>query len=205
MPNKPDSRVYAGFLVRLAAYLVDSLIVGAALLFVRLPIWISALVNPGNMVVRDIIFEYSFADIFLYLLKVTYFILLTYFTGATIGKRLFHIRVYSTEERKMTLFEVVFRETIGRFLAGLVLNIGYLMTIVHKEKRGLHDLLSDTEVIYCHTKKVYAEPPVPEKQAYEYQPESYVGAIEEVISEPKVVGEESNTDYIPREVKDENP
>ena len=164
MQNKPENRVPAGFWVRFAAYLVDSLIVGAGLLLFRIPIGISSLMSPGNLLVMDVIFQYSIADILLYLLKVSYFILLTYFTGATLGKRLFQIRVYSEEDRKLTLFEVVFRETVGRFLSALFLQVGYLMVGIQKEKRGLHDLLSDTEVLYCHYKQVKAEPPVVEKQ-----------------------------------------
>lgn len=173
MQNKPENRVPAGFWVRLAAYLVDSLIVRAGLLLVQVPIWISSLMSPGNPLVMDVIFQYSIADILLYVLKVSYFILLTYFTGTTLGKRLFQIRVYSKEDRKLTLFEVVFRETVGRFLSALFLQVGYLMIGVQKEKRGLHDLLSDTEVLYCHCRQVAAEPPVVEKQV---EPQIYGAA-----------------------------
>ena len=93
MQNKADNKVYAGFFVRLAAYLVDLLIVGIALLIIKIPIWISALATPNNIVVKDIIFDYSIKDIVLYLLKVAYFVLLTYYTGSTLGKKLFHLKV----------------------------------------------------------------------------------------------------------------
>ena len=155
MQNKADSQLYAGFFVRLAAYLVDLLVVGIALLIVRIPIWIMSFINPDNFIVRDMIFQYSIADILLYLLKVVYFVLLTYYTGSTLGKKLFQIKVVSTENRKMTFFEVVFRETVGRFLAALIIYVGYIMVGVDKQKRGLHDILSDTQVIYYHEKKVY--------------------------------------------------
>ena len=160
MQNKADNKIYAGFFVRLAAYLVDLLIVGTALLVIKIPIWISAFASPDNIVVRDIIFSYSIKDIVLYLLKVAYFVILTYYTGSTLGKKLFHIKVVSTEERKLTLFEVVFRESVGRFLASVIIYIGYIMVGIDKEKRGLHDMLSDTNVIYYHEKKVYVQPNV---------------------------------------------
>ena len=70
-------------------------------------------------------------------------------------KKLFQIRVVSAEDRKMTFFEVAFRETVGRFLSALILSIGYIMIAVDKQKRGLHDILSDTNVVYYHEKKVY--------------------------------------------------
>ena len=163
MQNKPEQRLHAGFFVRLAAFLIDSLIVGAALLMVRIPLWISSIANPGNLVVRDFIFRYSVADIVVYILSVVYFIALTYKTGATLGKKVLHLKVVSVEERDPTLFEIVFRETVGRFLSTLVLNVGYIMVGLHKEKHGLHDMLSDTEVIYYHEKKIYADVEVFEK------------------------------------------
>lgn len=160
MQSKVVNQVNAGFFVRLAAYLVDSLIVGAALMVVRIPIWISSISNPDNIMVRDFIFSYSIADILYYLLTAIYFIMLTYKSGATIGKKVFHLRVVSREERNLTLFEVAFRETVGRFLSALILNVGYILVGTTGEKRGLHDMLSDTEVIYYHEEKVYVETPV---------------------------------------------
>ena len=53
MQNKTDNLVYAGFFVRLAAYLADMVIVSAALLFVRLPVWFTGIINPGNFLLRD--------------------------------------------------------------------------------------------------------------------------------------------------------
>lgn len=155
MQNRPDNRIYAGFFVRLAAYLIDLLIVGAAMLIVKIPVWITSITSPDNFLVKDFIFQYSIKDIVFYLMQVAYFILMTYFTGSTLGKKLLQIRVVSAEERKMTFFEVAFRETVGRFLSALILSIGYIMIAVDKNKRGLHDILSDTNVVYYHEKKVY--------------------------------------------------
>jgi uncharacterized RDD family membrane protein YckC len=147
MQNRPDNRIYAGFFVRLAAYIVDTVIVWAAMLIVRIPVWVTTISSPDNFLVKDFIFQYS--------MQAAYFILLTYFTGSTLGKKLFQIRVVSAEDRKMTFFEVTFRETVGRFLSALILSIGYIMIAIDKKKRGLHDILSDTNVVYYHEKKVY--------------------------------------------------
>lgn len=160
MQNNAMEKVGAGFFVRLAAYIVDSIIVGAALLTVRFPLWILRLSDGNNILFRDIIFKYSITDILFYVLHVTYFILMTYFAGATLGKRLFHIRVVSSENRDFTFFEIVYRETVGRFLSSIILYIGYLMVIVNGDKLGLHDILSDTRVVYCHVKKLRVQPPV---------------------------------------------
>lgn len=183
MQNKSDNQLHAGFFVRLAAYLLDSLIVGVALLVVRIPFWISSIASPDNIVVRSLIFDYSIADIVIYVLGALYFIILTYKTGATIGKKMLHLRVVSTEDRKMSLFEVVYRETVGRFLSALVANVGYFMIGIHKDKRGLHDLLSDTEVIYYHEKKIYVDAEIHEVDAgaKEYVAANY-GPIKDELS-----------------------
>ena len=155
MQTNTKDQVYAGFFVRLTAFLVDMIIVNAALLVIRIPMWILSLNSPDNVLVRDFIFQYSMVDIVCYLLTVLYFTLLTYYTGATLGKKLFQLRVVSVEDRKMTFFEVLYRESIGRFLSGVIMNLGYLLILAQKEHRGIHDLLADTSVIYYHEKKVY--------------------------------------------------
>ena len=155
MHNRPDNRIYAGFFVRLAAYIVDTVIVWAAMLIVRIPVWVTTISSPDNFLVKDFIFQYSIKDILFYIMQAAYFVMLTYFTGSTLGKKLFQIRVVSAEDRKMTFFEVTFRETVGRFLSALILSIGYIMIAIDKKKRGLHDILSDTNVVYYHEKKVY--------------------------------------------------
>ncbi|MBQ1994128.1 MAG: RDD family protein [Lachnospiraceae bacterium] len=152
MQNNND-RTYAGFFVRLAAYIVDITLVSLMLLIIKTPFWIISLASPDNFLVKDFIFQYSVMDIVLYLLKVTYFILLTYYTGSTLGKKLFRIEVISSENRKLTFFEVAYRETVGKFLSAVIIYIGYIMAGLDEEKKGLHDILSDTRVVYKQNEK----------------------------------------------------
>ena len=160
MQNNTENQVYAGFFVRLAAYIIDWIIVGCVLLVVKFPLWIATVASPDNFIVKDFIFSYSVKDIVLYLLGVLYFILLTYFTGATLGTRAMRLRVVSSEQRKMTLFEVAYRETVGRFLSKIIIFIGYFMIGPDREKRALHDRLADTRVVYYHVREVEIPPTV---------------------------------------------
>lgn len=82
-----------------------------------------------------------------------------------------HLKVRSVEERRMTFWEVVFRETVGRFLSS-VLYVGYIMIGVNKSKRGLHDFLSDTEVIYYHEEKEYVDVEFVVTEEYEMSDET---------------------------------
>lgn len=160
MQNNGENQVYAGFFVRLAAYLIDWLIVGVGLLIIRVPLWIASWNNPDHILLKDVLFDYSIRDMLIYLLGVLYFIILTYFTGATLGKRAMCLRVVSSEEGKLTLFQVVYRETVGRFLSELIMCVGYFIIGPDAQKRGLHDRLADTRVIYHHVKEIRVPTPV---------------------------------------------
>ena len=73
---------------------------------------------------------------------------MTYYCGGTLGKKLFKLKVCKATEEKLSLFTVIYRESIGRYLSGLILFIGYIIIGVDSKKRGLHDILSDTLVVY---------------------------------------------------------
>lgn len=141
--------IYAGFFVRLSAYLIDIIIVGLILLALKVPMWIISLFNPEFILLRPVLFDFSTWDITIYLLSSFYFILLHYFKGATIGKFLLRIKVVSdkNEEGKLTLINAIYRETIGRYLSGLLF-IGYLFIGASNDKRALHDIICDTHVVY---------------------------------------------------------
>lgn len=68
--------------------------------------------------------------------------------GATPGKKLVHIKVVDAQTQE----EITTKQAITRSLAYipaiLILMIGFLMVAFRKDKRGLHDLLANTIVIY---------------------------------------------------------
>lgn len=142
------SRVYAGFFVRLTAYLLDKIIVGVPLVIVRMILWMLQDVDSTNILMRKIFFSFTLTDVILYLVSIAYFVLMTYFMGRTFGKRIMKLRVVSAEDRKLTFFEVAFREIIGRYLSTVILYIGYFMIGAGDQKEALHDYLADTRVVY---------------------------------------------------------
>ncbi|MCI8835198.1 MAG: RDD family protein [Ruminococcus sp.] len=165
---------YAGFWVRLAAYFLDSVIVFLLLLLVRLVLlgmtaWMDGTILDGNL-----LFHYSFQDIVLYAGQVLYFILFTYTSGTTPGKKAMNLRVTGAkEDEKPTLFTVVYRETVGRFLSGFFVGIGYWIIGMNPQKQGIHDMLCDTHVIYARRVKVmpvYQGEPRPQVPIPPYPP-----------------------------------
>lgn len=162
--------VYAGFWARAAAYLIDSVFVFVVLLAVRLVLSAAMRMASGTPLGGNLIFQYDFKDIVLYVLKVLYFVLFTYFSGATLGKRAMNLEVTCADPgEELSFFTVVYRETVGRFLCSVVAGIGYLMVGVDKEKRGLHDILCDTRVVYAKKIKVYETQVVMPIQVPTYQ------------------------------------
>lgn len=147
---------YAGFWVRLAAFMIDNAIVGAGLLIVRLILFVIMLFLKGTPLEGNLLFSYSLKDIVLYAFGILYYILCTYFTGTTLGKRAMNLEViYAGEREEIPFFNIIYRETVGKFLSGFILILGGLIIALDKEKRGLHDILSDTRVIYSKKVKIY--------------------------------------------------
>lgn len=132
----------------MAAHLIDMVIVGGILLFARIPLALLSLFLPTELLEYRVLFSYTIKDIYLYLGGVLYYILLTYYTGTTLGKKLMNLRVVSETGEKLTLFNVIYRETIGRFLCSFFWGIGYIMAGIDGQKRGLHDMICGTRVIY---------------------------------------------------------
>ncbi|HHV28164.1 RDD family protein [Acetivibrio mesophilus] len=140
--------IYAGFGARLSAYLIDSLLVGIALLVVRIPMFVAYLFGSSNFITKPVLFEFNIFDIVIYLLSILYYTLMTYYTGSTLGKKFLSLKVVSANGEKLTFINVLYRETIGKYLSGVVICIGYFMIAIDEQKRGLHDILCDTRVIY---------------------------------------------------------
>lgn len=155
MRNESNEIPYAGFFVRTAAFITDMLLVNLLLMPVRIVHFFTAFGSPASFMDRPVFFSKTPFDLFVWAVTVFYFILMTKLRGATLGKSIFRLKVVSCEERDLTWIEVIFRETAGRFLSTVILMIGYLMMIPDREKQALHDMLSDTRVIYAHEEDAY--------------------------------------------------
>ncbi len=165
MPSQENNNpTNAGFFVRLSAYLIDLILIGAVLLIFGIPVFFIRLGNPELFLFRPILFQFNLYDIFSYLAGAAYFIMLTYYSGSTVGKRVMNLKVVSTDDAPLTFLNVLYRETIGRYLSSLLF-IGYFMIGASSEKRGLHDVLCNTKVIY--TCRIVQAPP---RTAYQQMP-----------------------------------
>ena len=145
MQDKDVTR--AGFGPRAAAYLIDRLLLLIAMGSIRAPFAFAALLGAGQLTARNFIFRYSVMDVICWLAASAYFVLLTYFGGGTLGKKIMKLSVQKEDGSSLRFIDALYRETVGRFLSG-ILCIGYLMSLVDKNHWAFHDWLCDTRVIY---------------------------------------------------------
>lgn len=177
-----ENRVCAGFFVRLVVFAIDSMIATLAVGIVKLPFSIAAM-SGAEFLTSNFIFQYSFLDVLGYIGVAAYFVLLTYFTHSTPGKLLFRLEVVTSKE-EWTFLNVLYRETVGRFLSSL-LCIGYLAVLVQQNKQGFHDMLCDTYVVYKNmtsvpTKSIPPAMAMPTGTADRAMPVTPVNGVQEV-------------------------
>ena len=142
---------YAGFWVRVWAFLLD-LIVVFSLHVVVIRSWFTFLPDGIQSIGPFSTLTFTFAAIFF-----VYFALMTKLYGKTVGKIVLGIKVVSTSEEGDTLSwkQIMFREGIVRLIYHLSLfQIPFLLLWLYffvafvPNKKGLHDLVSDTAVIH---------------------------------------------------------
>lgn len=144
MQNKGE--VYAGFLIRAFAFLIDWVLVGIASLIVKGAAMAFASRIPISL--DNIVFNFGFADICAYIATVVYFVITTrYNSGKTLGKLALGIEVINADGTRAGFWKLLYRETVGRYLSA-ILCIGYIMAAFSDEKKALHDILSDTRVVF---------------------------------------------------------
>ena len=128
---------YAGFFIRLLAFAIDMIVVNAIASIIKGII--------GSDV--DIFNSITLFTIISWLITLAYFTLMTYFNkGQTLGKMITNIRVIPTRGDKLTLGQVVSRETFGRYVQNKYMILYLLIAFVPK-KQSLIDLLCDTVVV----------------------------------------------------------
>ncbi len=134
----------AGFWIRLAAYIIDSIALYAVDYLINLGLHLSVDPTQGLAVFDDPKLWISQAISFV--LYATYFTFCTGKWGQTLGKRATGVKVVRTDGSSVSYLRSLARY-LASILSGLTLGIGYLMIAFSANKRGLHDLICGTKVI----------------------------------------------------------
>ena len=143
--------LYAGFWRRLGAFLIDGIIIGIVMTPFGLGLWgtiagIAQVSHDSPEALAAIVA----ASMFVWLMR----ILVTWLYGAlfesspwqgTPGKKALGLRVTDLEGRRISFARATGR-SIGKWLSGAILCVGYIMVAFTTKKQGLHDLLAGTVV-----------------------------------------------------------
>jgi predicted Zn finger-like uncharacterized protein len=123
-----NEQSYAGFWVRVLAYLIDSVLLitvqTALTLLINLTIGMLGIATEGDPAINTIIWLFGAV------LSISYAVFFTGYCGQTPGKG-----------------RAALREVLGKFISSILLGIGYLMVAFDNRKQGLHDKIADTYVI----------------------------------------------------------
>ena len=128
---------YAGFGIRFAALIIDSLIIGAVISTL-------SLVN-----ITSITDTSASGTIIQTLISLVYFITFTATTGQTLGKMALGIMVVDANGGKLSIGKVILRETIGKFVSFATLLIGFIIVVFDAQNQGFHDKIASSYVIKC--------------------------------------------------------
>ena len=142
--NNSKTGQLAGFWIRLVASLIDTGIIIVIALFVAsvLEIPTSERSAPDGWNIYAIL-------LIACLLKIVYFTVLIAAWSTTLGKQIFGLRVVRTDGSKIGICRA-FARVLSFFwtFSPILLGVSSLMIAFRKDKRGLHDLICDTEVVY---------------------------------------------------------
>jgi len=161
-PPEPPAPVWvetaavAGFFRRLAAFVVDAVIL-VVLNTTVIPLVFSQVIPLGDLFGYGYGYGYwhpsYLAESLLFgfprlsLLAIIYYTVFTAVRGQTPGKMLLRIKVVNENDRTPGVGYVLLRETIGRLLATIPLYLGFLWIAWDGKKQGWHDKLAGTYVI----------------------------------------------------------
>jgi uncharacterized RDD family membrane protein YckC len=132
---------------RFLAYLIDGLIMGGIMFvyFIALAIVGGILFNISEGLGAIVFLLGYFAALVLF---IYYYIWCNKrHNGQTIGKKMMNIRVVTLSGAPITTTQFVLRNTVGYWISGVILYIGFLMILFDTEKQGLHDKIFSTNVV----------------------------------------------------------
>lgn len=136
---------YAGFFVRLAAFVVDNLICYFA---IRLTLWgAERFYRFFHGAGWDGGLRFALAGILFFLLFYTvYFVYFLTHGGQTPGKRILNIKVVALDGGEVDGFRAVLRTT-GYAVSWFLFGLGYLWAAIDRHRQSWHDKIAGTVVL----------------------------------------------------------
>lgn len=130
--------VKASFGTRFVAYLVDAIIVQVVVGIIFTPLNLAFWSHNGNFGLSGGLF---------YLILGIYGFATTMWLGNTIGKKLMHIKVVSTDGSAPSQNNLIMRYIVGYLVSGVVICLGFLWAAWDPQKQGWDDKFGNTYVV----------------------------------------------------------
>ena len=152
---------YAGLVTRSLALGIDLLAINAAIGLIGAVIaLVTSMLNLGELN-ADAVVVAALLGVW-WLLVGSYLVLFWTLVGQTPGMSLMHLRVAARDGRRPGLGQSIVR-LVGMVLAAIPLMAGYALILFDDRRRGLHDKLAHTVVLYVPEEaevELELEPPV---------------------------------------------
>jgi len=150
---QPAIGVYAGFWIRVVAYLIDAIILGVIAAILQFAIAGTLItmpsVQPGTPPDPAVVGRMMGMFGLLFLLQIAIYSCYEGFfvanLSATPGKLAIGVKVLRPDASRVSLGRA-FGRYFAKILSGVILCIGFIMVGFDSQKRGLHDMICDTRV-----------------------------------------------------------
>jgi uncharacterized RDD family membrane protein YckC len=153
MPPKPKAPIEprpAGFISRFAAWFVDQLVLVVAFAVMGMTVQLVFTFSGQSIPVLsgDKIGALFGTAWFAFVVSGIYMALFWYLFGSTLGQLLFGLRVVRADGSQFLSFPQVVVRVIGFYISMAVFFLGFLWILIDSGRRGWHDMLARTKVIY---------------------------------------------------------
>jgi uncharacterized RDD family membrane protein YckC len=139
-PAGPDHAAYGGFWIRVAAYIIDAILLTVACGIADRLLGIDIFASDWEH------FD-PLANLVSLVIGWLYFALLeSSERGATVGKMAMGLRVVTSDGQRLSFMNATGRY-FAKILSAIILCIGFIMIAFTDRKRGLHDMIAGTLVI----------------------------------------------------------
>jgi uncharacterized RDD family membrane protein YckC len=152
MSEISEKDIYAGFWLRLFAWIIDKIfLIGVNFVVVLFFGLISGIIS--GIIGLDLVFLFQSNEFKIFLIIIDIGIAWAYYTlmessskQATLGKMILNLKVTDLEKKPIS-FEQASARFLGKILSVMTLGIGFLMIAFTEKKQGLHDILAGCLVI----------------------------------------------------------
>jgi uncharacterized RDD family membrane protein YckC len=139
---------YAGFWIRLAAKIIDGIILGVVNMALYIPA--AFLMAPPSKPSAGTMVLFIAVQLIVMFLQITIGAVYTTWLlgryGATVGKMACRLKVVTADGNKISYLRALGRH-FAEWISGMILLVGYIMAAFDGQKRALHDHICNTRVI----------------------------------------------------------